>query len=114
MSTQVQPPAEFLHFNVGLPAFFEVIEKEAGVIPETQQDAETLWQMGMTLLTQEQQKQAQARVKKASVIAKAASALGLATAPQAPLPDISLYVKAALNDSAVKQAMSAYKAQVES
>lgn len=114
MSTQVQPPAEFLHFNVGLPAFFEVIEKEAGVVPETQQDAETLWQMGMTLLTQEQQKQAQARTKKASVIAKAAGALGLTTAAQAPLPDVNAYVKTVMNDAAVKQAMSSYKAQVES
>lgn len=113
MSTPTQDPAALLHDNVGLPAFLQVIEKEAGFVPQTQQDVELLWQMGYTLLAQERQKQAQAASQASGHLAKAAAKLGLAqAATQDQAPDLSGYVSSVLQDQTMKAAMAAYKQAV--
>lgn len=113
MSTPTQDPAALLHDHVGLPAFFQVIEKEAGFIPQTQQDMDTLWDMGYALLADERQKQAQAATQTSGRLAKAAAMLGLTpAAEQYQAPNLSAYVGAVLQDQTVKTAMAAYKQAV--
>lgn len=113
MSTPNQDPAALLHEHVGLPAFFQTVAKEAGYVPQTQQDADLLWDMGCALLHQERQKQAQAASQSSGRLAKAAEKMGLKQAgTQTQAPDLTGYVTAVLQDQAMKTAMAAYKQAV--
>lgn len=73
---------EKLQYEVFNPVFFEVLQKEAGVVPNTHDEAAVLLTCGNKLLSQydadQYQKQAEAKSKLGKQLNKLASKLGLA------------------------------------